>query len=261
MSAKRESDAEVAIAQFITADQAAKIMGVHRRHVLTLAKSGKVESVRLGWVHLIRESSARGFVRDTRGRKTKANRGKPVRDRGPSRPVAARADQDVWRVPSDDKQRLPGEEMRDRSRPRPSGVRSGGEARSTSLSDADRSSSPAKGLTMSAKRKSDAEVAGRLAANLLALMDRRGLSQSELARTSGVCQVTISNVVLARNCVSVCTVAQLAAALGATVDRLLRPTLIAKPRRSRLSRPAAPPTRETTRSATIPRTTTRARSG
>lgn len=56
------------ITKFLTADQAAEIMGVGRRHVLSLVKAGKLDYVRLGWVHLIRESAARAYVRDPRGR-------------------------------------------------------------------------------------------------------------------------------------------------------------------------------------------------
>ena len=84
---------------------------------------------------------------------------------------------------------------------------------------------------MTPKRRSDAEVTGRLAANLTALMDRKGLSQLELERLSGVTPGTVSDILMAESCTRVCTVARLAEALGTTVDRLVRPTLISSRRK------------------------------
>ena len=86
---------------------------------------------------------------------------------------------------------------------------------------------------MTPKRQSDAVVTGRLAANLTALMDRKGLSQLELERLSGVMPGTVSHILMAESCARVCTVARIAEALGVSVDRLLRPSLTARAPRSR----------------------------
>ena len=83
------------------------------------------------------------------------------------------------------------------------------------------------------KRESDREVSQRLAANLVAMMKRYGLTQVELSDRSGVHQTSISNVILAKSCPSVSMVARLAEALGVSVDRLLRPSLTARAPRSR----------------------------
>ena len=86
---------------------------------------------------------------------------------------------------------------------------------------------------MNAKAESDVEIARRISVNLASVMRRRGMSQAELARASGVLEMTVSYVIRAKLCGTVCTVARLANALGVSVDRLLRPSLTARAPRSR----------------------------
>jgi excisionase family DNA binding protein len=56
------------LSEWLTTVAAAELMGCHRRHVLALVASGKLESVRVGYSHLIRKASARAWVRDAAGR-------------------------------------------------------------------------------------------------------------------------------------------------------------------------------------------------
>ena len=83
------------------------------------------------------------------------------------------------------------------------------------------------------KRDSDSEVCRRLAANLAAIMQRRGMSQEDLSKACGVSSAAVSHVMTCKNKPTVCWVARVANALGVSVDRLLRPSLTARAPRSR----------------------------
>jgi transcriptional regulator with XRE-family HTH domain len=86
---------------------------------------------------------------------------------------------------------------------------------------------------LNAKAESEIEIARRIAVNLAYVMKMQGMSQAELARASGVLEMTVSHVIRAKHCGTVCTVARLAEALGVSVDRLLRPSLTGRAPRSR----------------------------
>ncbi len=67
----------------------------------------------------------------------------------------------------------------------------------------------------------DKEEMQHLAVNVRIRMDARGYSQPDLARLSGVPQITISRILNEKNEPSICAVSRLAKALRASVDDLL----------------------------------------
>jgi transcriptional regulator with XRE-family HTH domain len=83
------------------------------------------------------------------------------------------------------------------------------------------------------KRDSDSEVCRRLAANLAAIMHRRGMSQEDLSKACGVSSAAVTNLLSLKHRPTICLVAKLATGLGVSVDRLLRPSLTARAPRSR----------------------------
>ena len=78
---------------------------------------------------------------------------------------------------------------------------------------------------------SDEEVTENLSANLIRLLQERGMSQSELARRSGENQPLISSIVLGKHLPNVARLNRIADALSVNIDRLLSapPKLTSKP--------------------------------
>ena len=70
---------------------------------------------------------------------------------------------------------------------------------------------------------SDDDVRANIAANLRAIMDDRGWSQSELARKTGQSDMMISHIMRGTRNPSVARVAQIAEALLIGMDRLVMP--------------------------------------
>jgi len=65
--------------QYISALDAAEIMGMHPRYVRRLCASGKLGALRVGKVFVVVKSSAEAYERDPCGR------GRPKQDDGPMR--------------------------------------------------------------------------------------------------------------------------------------------------------------------------------
>lgn len=86
---------------------------------------------------------------------------------------------------------------------------------------------------MSGRRESDIEACRRLSANLTAVMARRGMTQADFCRVSGFSSAAISNLMSCKHVPTICMVATIADALGTTVDRLVRPTLISSRRKQK----------------------------
>lgn len=70
---------------------------------------------------------------------------------------------------------------------------------------------------------SDQEAADNLAANVQRLLDKRGLSQADLARLTGESENNISRMVRGLNAVRIGILARIAEAFDVSSDRLLLP--------------------------------------